>query len=284
MPLLDAIPEELIAAFNDGRGALFAGAGLSIASGFPNWPGLLLHLIERGTKNNYFPKKKATELKKLVNKDKRLLMVAQEISDLYGDAAFRDEIAKLFEDDTKSPNSIHLELPLLPLCLIVTTNYDNLLERAYATVHPGKIPSSYTHEDAPDFADALWRGKFFILKAHGDSKRKSRMIITERDYRNIIHSSRGYRSVLSAIFTTKTVLFLGVSLSDPEIQLLLGYLHDAFHGSGQYHYALVSKEEFSDTDANRWRNDFKVRCIRYSPTAGHPEVLEFVKQLPHPKP
>ena len=141
------------------------------------------------------------------------------------------------------------------------------------------IPKIYTHADTADFADALWRGDFFILKAHGDVARKSSMILTQMDYRTIIYSSPGYRAVLTAIFTTKTMLFLGVSLDDPETQLLLDFLHDAFHGSGVYHFALVPEDQFNETAANRWRRDFNINCLRYEATAGHPEVGEFVNRL-----
>ena len=75
------------------------------------------------------------------------------------------------------------------------------------------------------------------------------------------------------------MLFLGVSLDDPEIHLLLDFLHDAFHGSGVYHYAVVPETEFNETVANRWRRDFNINCLRYAPTDGHPEVNEFVKKL-----
>jgi hypothetical protein len=107
------------------------------------------------------------------------------------------------------------------------------------------------------------------------------MVVTERDYRKIIHSSPGYRSMLSAIFTTKTVLFLGVSLSDPELKLLLRYLHDAMHGAAPKHFALVSSREFGHTAVNRWKKDYRVKCLLYSPSDDtHPEVGAFVKQLP----
>jgi hypothetical protein len=120
------------------------------------------------------------------------------------------------------------------------------------------------------------------LKAHGDIDHRNEIVITERDYREIIFRSQGYRAALSAIFTTRSVLFLGSSLTDPEPKLLLGFLHDAFHGAGARHYALVPYNEFSETEASRWQKDFKVRCIRYhASNTTHPEVVEFLKTLPH---
>jgi hypothetical protein len=141
------------------------------------------------------------------------------------------------------------------------------------------LDSAYTHSQAPNFVDALWKKKFFILKAHGDVDHKTEMILTERDYRDIIFRSAGYQSALSAIFTTKSILFLGASLSDPETRMLLAFLHDAFHGSGARHYALVSKSEFSETLASRWRKDYKVELLTYEPTTGRPEIAAFLTLL-----
>jgi len=143
----------------------------------------------------------------------------------------------------------------------------------------GKIPRTYTHKDAADFSDALWRDDFFILKAHGDVNRKSSIVLTKKDYREIIYSAPGYKAVMSAIFTTKSILFLGVSLNDPETDMLLSYLHDAFHGSGQYHYSLVPASEGIETIANRWRKDYKVECMTYAASEGHPEVFNFLEEL-----
>lgn len=277
MPLDFNPPNELVAAICEKKCALFVGAGLSVSAGFPRWPDLLVHLIDTGLKRGFYKDAKATELKTIAAQPNRQLMVAQEISDCYGKELFQTELARVF-NVKRPPTQLHLALPRIPFSLVVTTNYDQLLENAYSKV-TDSIPTVYTHADTADFADALWRGDFFILKVHGDVGRKSSMILTQKDYRTIIYSSPGYRAVVTAIFTIKTVLFLGVSLDDPETQLFLDFLHDAFHGSGVYHYALVPKHEFNETAANRWRRDFNVNCLCYEATSGHPEVGEFVQRL-----
>jgi hypothetical protein len=277
MALTIELPAELIDSLRSGKCALFTGAGLSVAAGFPTWSALLEHLIEEGTKRNFINTPKAAELRELAELPNRQLMVAQELSDSFGKELFQTELVNTF-GTRKELTEMHLTFPMIPFSLAITTNYDQLLENGYSKVTDA-IPKIYTHADTADFADALWRGDFFILKAHGDVGRKSTIILTQTDYRTIIYSSPGYRAVLTAIFTTKTVLFLGVSLDDPETQLLLEFLHDAFHGSGTYHYALVPQDKFNDTAVNRWRRDFKIHCLRYDSTPGHPEVNEFVQKL-----
>jgi hypothetical protein len=276
---IDPAPAELIAAIREKRSAVYVGAGLSSGAGYPGWSALLEHLIATALRLRDVDRTHADELRSLVKKNdgNTFLMVAQELCDRLGRPRLVDEIAEVYSDDGKMPTANHALITQIPFEIAITTNYDRLLERSYA--QPGHLPNTYTHSQAPNFVDFLYKKKFFILKAHGDIAHKNDIILTERDYRDIVYRSQGYQSALSAIFTTKSVLFLGVSLSDPETRLLLGFLHDAFHGSGSRHFALVSSKEFTPTLANRWKKDFKVELITYDPTPGYPEVEAFLKTL-----
>jgi hypothetical protein len=278
---IDDTPAELTAAITERRCAVFAGAGLSIGAGYPNWEQLLDALIKKCLQLKDISDSQALELTQLIatKEADKFLMVAQELNDRFGREGFLNEIVNTFGDESKIPTTAHEELTRIKFDFAITTNYDRLIERSYARL--GKLPSTYLHSNAPDFVDALWRKKFFILKAHGDVDHKNEIVITERDYRDIIFRSKGYQSALAAIFTTRTVLFIGVSLSDPETKLLLAYLHDAFHGSGAIHYALVPRSQFTQTVLSRWRKDYKVNCILYDPTPGHPEIITFLRSLPH---
>ncbi|NLS97968.1 MAG: hypothetical protein GXX96_38000 [Planctomycetaceae bacterium] len=272
-------PSDLCDSISSGRCALFVGAGLSIGAGMPGWEELLSRLVDKFRSTDDIDADQALELKQMARAGKRPLMVAQEICDRAGRGRFLDEIVKIFGDKSKKPTESHLEMPEIPFSIALTTNYDRLLESAYV-VKTRSLPTVYTHANSHDFADAIWRQDFFILKAHGTIEARSDIVLTERDYRDIIFRAPGYQAALLSIFTTKTVFFVGVSLNDPEVTLLLSYLFDAFHGSGVNHFALVPDDTITKTEASRWRKDYKVNCIRYTPTSGHPEILEFLKLLP----
>jgi SIR2-like domain len=278
MNAIPSIPDELTKALKNGQCAAFIGAGLSVAAGYPTWEKLLRLLVERAVIPGIISAEKKNELESILMTPSKWLMVAQELSDAYGQGAFQNELTDIFEEIDAKPTDAHVLITDLAFKFILTTNYDQLVENAYFPKFK-RIPKIFTNQDVADFADALWKGEFFILKAHGDLSRKTTIIITEKDYRNMVYSSPGYRALLSAIFTTKTVFFLGASLSDPEIQLLLRSLHNAFHGSGQYHFALVSNADFSETEASHWRKNYNVRCIQYEASHSHPEVSGFLKNL-----
>lgn len=286
IPPVPAVPNELIDALKKDRCAVFVGAGLSVGAGYPTWGQLLTSLIIKAEARNYIDTNKKIELEEMAKTTGKWLMVAQELSDIYTQPGFQNEIVLIIESISATPTEAHKLITQIPFKFVLTTNYDQLIENAYFPKF-NSIPKIFTHADVADFADSLWKQDFFILKAHGSVQKKSTIILTEKDYRTVIYSSTGYRAILAAVFTTKTILFVGFSLSDPEIQLLLSSLHNAFQGSGVYHYALVPRTEFSATEASHWRKNYNVECIVYEPSTGHPEVETFLRNIrdsitPHP--
>lgn len=75
-------------------------------------------------------------------------------------------------------------------------------------------------------------------------------------------------------------MFLGTSLNDPELKLLLSYVHSSFHGGGPMHYALMEQEKINDTEAESWRRNFKVQLIPYSNANDHAELKDFINDFP----
>lgn len=102
----------------------------------------------------------------------------------------------------------HKIIAQTPFAAVVTTNYDKLLERSYVS-----LPKTPTHRDVDALGPLLFDGSFFILKAHGDIDRPESMVLTTRDYQEIIHSNLAFNSIFSAILLTKAVLFIGYSLN-----------------------------------------------------------------------
>jgi hypothetical protein len=278
MSSVPSVPDELADDVQKGRCSVFVGAGLSVGAGYPTWDELLHTLIDLGEKKKLIDANKKTELNNMRKLPNKWLMIAQELMDAYEEGPFQTELSAVFDAISASPTDAHKAITEINFSFVVTTNYDQLIENAYFPKF-GRIPKIFTHHDKEDFADALWKGDFFILKAHGSLDRKSTVILTEKDYRRLIYSSPGYRALLAAIFTTKTILFLGASLSDPELKLLLGSLHDSFQGKGQTHFALIPNDGFNQTEADHWRKNYNVRCLLYAPSSGHPELPAFLKEL-----
>src|SRR5881394_896447 len=181
------VPAELRDALDNGRCSIFVGAGLSVAAGYPDWNNLLATLIREGERQTIIDKKKRKELEAMAKSPNKWLMVAQEISDSFGQGPFHSELVKIFKAIGAKPTEAHRAITEVPFRFVVTTNYDRLIENAYIPKF-GEIPTIFTHADTSDFADALWREEFFILKAHGGLEKTSSIVLTEKDYRTVIYS------------------------------------------------------------------------------------------------
>ena len=104
-------------------------------------------------------------------------------------------------------------------------------------------------------------------------------VLSERDYRELIHRSPGYRIVLSAIFVNYVVLMLGFSLDDPELRLLLETHRESLKYRSSPDFLFLPESGANDIQRGRLREDFGVQVISYEPSNGHSEVPELINRL-----
>jgi|TARA_R100000479_G_scaffold33554_4_gene14314 hypothetical protein len=258
---------------------LYVGAGLSMGAGLPSWKELLLALIKIVEDNETLAETKIAELKNLVKYPSKYLMLAEELREIIPQRLPKF-IKEKFDDKNLKPNKVHEYLLQVKSNFIITTNYDTLIEKAFVKLYDDVFPTIHTYKNASSINYNLWNKDFFILKAHGDAKNSPNdIVLTEKDYRKIIYNQRGYQSVLHAIFSTHTIVLLGISLSDPELLLMLGYIHNIFHGGSPTHYALVDKNSISNIEIDRWRKDFNIECIKYDSKDNHIELENILKEI-----
>lgn len=145
----------------------------------------------------------------------------------------------MLADSACAPSELLTTLARLPVALIVTTNYDRLMEKAlggvareYLTiVQPagGFDPLDRAEIDA-QVAQALADRTLILYKLHGsfhrdgDQARRERIILTEEDYIEFLtvvsNEQIGIPHPIRALMTTGTLLFLGYSLEDWDFRTL----------------------------------------------------------------
>lgn len=136
---LPKIPKALIDDLVSGRCVVFVGAGLSQGVGLPGWSQLLERMIDWSNENNIDVKDKS-ELKDLIQK-KKLLLVAEDLKERMGKERLRRFLKEVFSEWTEPSNTQQL-LAQLPFSAAITTNYDRLLEMAYAKQR--QLPDVFT--------------------------------------------------------------------------------------------------------------------------------------------
>lgn len=164
----------------------------------------------------------------------------------------------------------------------MTTNYDTLLEDAYAMEYQ-QAATVYTYRDAPVIQRHLQMSRNIhrpvIFKLHGSIDEPAEIILSERDYRKLLYQNPGYRSVLSAIFITHVVVTLGFSFKDRELVLLLESLRDSLKHRSSPDFVFMPSDQVGNVEAKRLREDFGIQVIKYEPGQGHPELVEFITAL-----
>jgi hypothetical protein len=169
MSVVPAPPPKLIDAIRENNCVLFAGAGLSrgkvsTARGekeqyLPTWNGLLIEMLNRASRQSYVEASEATKLQEAVRQGMQLF-VAEAVRRILGSEGFAEAIEDIFRDARLRPTSRHELITQIPFSAVVTTNYDKLIETAYAS--SSNVPPVYTFENASDAIAAIRRNRFFL--------------------------------------------------------------------------------------------------------------------------
>ena len=272
--MVDQVPERLLDRYLNGKCGFFVGAGLSQGAGYPSWRELLNGLIDRGATGDHLEPGMVEECRSLVTDASKFLMLAETLKDALG-GEFGTYIEDTFKESRPPSRAHKLLVSLTRSRFIVTTNYDLLIERAFADRR--RHQNAYKYYEANAIRRALFRREFFLLKAHGDADTApEQIVLTDKDYRRLLYKELGYQSVLQSIFTMYTVIFIGCSLQDPEIRLLLGYINTAFPEGGTEHFALLKESETLKTERKRWQQDYNVVVV---PISDYEEVESFLRVL-----
>jgi len=143
-----------------------------------------------------------------------------------GISPFKLELASYFRSAEKSNDAPHLidELSCLAnaakrsVAGIITTNYDLLPEQIF------KGYTTFIGQEQLLFGDT--HGVSEIYKIHGCCSRPESIVINESDYKDFERRNAYLAAKLLTVFVEHPVIFLGYSLSDPNIQAILSSIID----------------------------------------------------------
>ena len=183
-----------------GKLVVFVGAGVSKNSGLPDWKELIKDYAEyRG-------------IKEFTSKE--YLTIPEEVFERYGSLKYYEIAEKRFSGKY-FPNSIHRILKEMNLTYIITTNYDMLIEDEIKNL---QIVSK--DEDLP-----YTNSNRMLIKMHGDFKNKN-IVLKKSDYDNYEKNFQLISTLVKGLFTTNTVLFIGYSYSDTNVQQIMNWIKE----------------------------------------------------------
>ncbi|XYI04195.1 SIR2 family NAD-dependent protein deacylase [Sorangium sp. So ce1128] len=222
------------------------------------------------------PKSLKADVKKIIDLGDPLT-ACEIIKDVLGRQAFADLCREEFLDPQFQYARIHELIHLLDSRIVITPNFDTIYETYVSTKqgHPALIKS---YRDA-DLAEMIRLPGRLIYKVHGTISAAHEMVFTRSDYASARNAFPASYQILTALVLTHTFLFIGCSLSDPDIALILEDY--AFrHGIGRAHYLTIPKTEIGRPErqnvVERTRN---LKLLSYKPDGGHVELVDSLDEL-----
>lgn len=208
---------------------IFAGSGLSSGFNLPSWNKLVKEVINQIDSDKF-----NTLLPVLETGIMQPINVLELIKSEH--TTIKSYVKENF--NVAPSNNFDLHKKIIELTgQVITTNYDNAFEVA---ANNSILPSIYT--DQYNISEIGKHNKPYIFKLHGSYNEPSNCIIFEEDYLRLYNSNNGAIEKLKTIFSEKTLLFLGFSFSDPDINLIFDGLDKAF-GNNNKHFIITKEPE-----------------------------------------
>jgi hypothetical protein len=236
--------------------ALFVGSGISLWSGLPSWSALIHALISHAAALSM-----PVGMAQSALREGRLMDAADalDLSSL--------EIANVLRQrlgfNTAKPHRIHELLLRLGPRRFITTNYDTLIEQQLGVLGDLGEYRTVTGNRLAEMADMLKASADkFIFKAHGDIGDAATMILSARDYERVMLGGPNLiRQALETLLVSRPILFLGYGLHDPDLNLVLRSLNDAYRGNIHHLFAIVGN--LSEEERDYWWRRFRIRAFGY---------------------
>lgn len=230
---MSTVKQELINKIVQNDVVIFVGAGISINAGLPNWNGLVESILD-GISHK---EPKSEKFKAALNDE-----ILSPIEVLHKITEFKEEAITILEKsirvcDNCQPLKTHSQIGILSDC-IITTNYDNLIERALSNFEVITYTNKYKVAHLSEYEN-------YIFKIHGDIQEPDKCILFPNEYDELY--SQGERSStfeLKKIISDKSILFLGFGMSDPYITYVFEFIDNLYSGFNPEHYIIT-------TDKNR---------------------------------
>lgn len=219
---LDRIAEEI----KRGYLCVFAGAGLSAASGYVDWKTLLEPMGKQLGLN--------------INMD--LTVMAQ----YYKNKFTRDELnRRVLEEFAKIPKSnANMEiLASMPIKKYWTTNYDSIIEDTLKS--KGKIVDIIIEQLQFKYHTPYRDAE--VIKMHGDKTMPDTAVLCKDDYESYDEKRGLFTQSLTLDLISNTFLFIGFSFSDPNLDRIIAIVKRIFdENAPKKHYCFLRRVHLED--------------------------------------
>ncbi len=255
------------------------GSGLVMSEGYPSWAQLIEMLHEKSTPKMNVGPARSGSLKKLDDLLFRAELYRQVFKNHDGHLKNYEAFLKSTFKPPKTPVNDVLKkfVRLKTFSHFVTTNYDSSLERALGSSPTGSVEWIADKDRRNEIVASLGSGlnpTQSVIHLHGIWNDAERIVLTEEDYLDRYVRSDESRLLLFAMFATKSVVFVGFGLGDPDLMQLMRVVASAFTKKRGRHFAILAHDptrEHPLFTRERLVQKYDITPVFYpwTPTHGH---------------
>lgn len=255
----DALIKELAAR----RCIIFLGAGASAGCAPthgtarpPKW-GVLLSYLAAKIRNHDDEKKLAEKL--IV--ELKYLDAAEVILSCLNRADYVDAMRNIFERPRFQPSEIHRAVLTIDPKIVITTNYDTVYD-LYCRQGIAKEGYNIFKYTDNHLVSQLRSPIRCVVKAHGCITDPDTMVLTRSEYFDAKQKSPHFFKILDALFLTHTILFIGYSLTDPDIQITLENANISAPSSHRHYF--VTETGAPPALRRAWEKTYNVEVLEFA--------------------
>ncbi|MEI2266069.1 SIR2 family protein [Erwinia sp. CGal63] len=265
--------EDLINDLAQQKVVLFIGAGVSSSvnldamNRFKGWPDFL----EAAAENRDVKLKR--QIKSLI-KSKDYLLACELLQADYGETWER----KVTEEYGRAaqPSKLHKSLISLGQRIILTTNFDKLVESAWASslADGERHFKVLTKIDNDIFKILKDHDTSYIIKIHGSIDDVSNIVFSRSQYIRLAFGNENYSLFLDSLLLNYTFLFVGFSMDDPAITSLME-LYAYKYPKSRPHY-IITNNKIPQNILDIHRSLRKLIAMTYDPKNNHEELPKLI--------
>jgi tetratricopeptide (TPR) repeat protein len=281
-------PQPLLDAYRDHRLAILFGSGLSMAPDvqprFPRWNELPDRLLDEVARQSAWTPKQI-QLKRdffkegYVSLESMLTELDALKTALRSVRKYRAALTSIFMPVSPAPGDVHRALVDLGVQVLLTTNYDELLE----AVEGPPARRAYTWRESERALEDIEEGRKVLFKIHGTADDDESVVMTVREYDKAA-AHVPYQRTMSYLLARYTFLLVGYGINDPlDLDMVFSLNAGAFGVAAKTHYALMHRS-VSATDRDRWQRTMNIQTVPYDDHGDLPAILRALAKHPRNPP
>ena len=170
---------------------------------------------------------------------------------------------------------LHKALISLDQRILVTTNFDKLIENAWGET-TARYPSVISKMDHKAFR--LFRDDDpYLIKLHGSIDEPEDIVFDKTSYQKTAYANRFYRELIGTLLLTHTFIFVGFSMDDPAISLIVESHAHRFSDTRPHYIFLPGKPIPAIDDLSKKLR--KLFVLRYSEKDAHLALATALEEL-----